>query len=32
MSYGGIKYMTYNFDDAGWAAEVAAQGGEIDYK
>ncbi len=32
MSYGGLKYMTYNYDDAQWAAEVAAQGGQIDYK
>jgi hypothetical protein len=32
MSYGGLKYMTYNFDDAAWDAEVAAQNGEIDYK
>ncbi len=32
MSYGGIKYMTYNFDDAAWAAEVAKQGGELNYK
>ena len=32
MGYGGLKYMTYNFDDAAWAAEVAAQNNEIDYK
>ncbi len=32
MGYGGIKYMTYNFTDAEWAAEVAAQGGTLDYK
>ncbi|MBE6626353.1 MAG: hypothetical protein E7628_04135, partial [Ruminococcaceae bacterium] len=32
MSYGGVKYMTYNFDDAEWAAEVAAQNGELNYK
>ena len=32
MGYGGIKYATYNYTDAAWAAEVAAQGGEIDYK
>ena len=31
MSYGGIKYATYNYDDASWAAEVAAQGNELDY-
>ena len=32
MSYGGTKYMTYNYDDEAWAAEVAAQGGELNYK
>jgi ABC-type oligopeptide transport system substrate-binding subunit len=32
MGYGGMKYMKYNFTDAEWAAEVAAQGGELDYK
>ena len=32
MGYGGMKYMKYNFTDAAWAAEVAAQGGELDYK
>ena len=32
MSYGGIKYMTYNFSDAEWAEQVAAANGEIDYK
>ena len=31
MGYGGIKYATYNFSDAAWAAEVAAQGNELDY-
>ncbi len=32
MGYGGIKYMTYNFDDAAWEAEVAKQDGELNYK
>jgi len=32
MNYGGIKYMTYNFDDEGWAAEVAKYEGELNYK
>lgn len=32
MGYGGIKYMTYNFDDEAWAAKVAAENNEIDYK
>ena len=32
MSYGGMKYMTYNYDDAEWAAIVEENGGQIDYK
>ena len=32
MGYGGIKYMTYNFDDEAWAAKVAAEGGQLNYK
>jgi len=32
MSYGGLKYMTYNYDDAQWAAAVAEQNGELNYK
>ena len=32
MAYGGMKYMTFNFDDAGWAAEVAKNKGELNYK
>ena len=32
LGYGGTKYMTYNFDDEAWAAEVAAQNGELNYK
>ena len=32
MGYGGIKYMTYNYDDAAWAAAVAEQGGQLNYK
>lgn len=32
LAYGGTKYMTYNYDDEAWAAEVAAQGGELNYK
>ena len=32
MGYGGIKYMTYNFDDEAWAAEVAKYDGELNYK
>ncbi len=32
MNYGGIRYMTYNFDDAAWDAEVAKYNGELNYK
>ena len=32
MGYGGIKYMTYNYDDAQWAAFVKDNGGELNYK
>lgn len=32
MAYGGFKYMKYNYDDAAWEAEVAKQGGELNYK
>lgn len=32
MGYGGIQYMTYNYDDAGWADYVKAQGGTLSYK
>ena len=32
MGYGGVKYMTYNFDDTAWAKEVAEAGGELNYK
>ena len=32
MSYGGIRYMTYKYSDAEWKAEVAKQGGELNYK
>ena len=32
MGYGGMKYMTYNFDDAAWAEMVAAENGQLNYK
>ena len=32
MSYGGIKYMTYEYTDAEWEAYVAQQGGTLNYK
>ena len=32
MSYGGMKYMTYNFSDAEWAEQIASVNGEFDYK
>lgn len=31
MSYGGIKYMTYNYDDYDWAQFVSNHNGQIDY-
>ena len=32
MSYGGIRYMTYNHDDASWKKLVDNNKGSIDYK
>lgn len=32
MAYGGIKYMTFNMDDAEWRANVKAEDGKLDYK
>ena len=32
MSYGGVRYMTYNYDDAQWEAQVVAQKGVLNYK
>lgn len=32
MVYGGLKYMTYNFTDEEWEAEVAKQNNELNYK
>lgn len=32
MGYGGIRYMTYNYSDAEWEAEIAKVGGEFNYK
>ena len=31
MGYGGMRYLTYTYDDAEWEAAVQAAGGEIDY-
>lgn len=32
MSYGGVRYMTYNYSDAEWASYVASQpNGTLDY-
>lgn len=31
MSYGGMRYMKYNYTDEEWAAAVAEQGGTLDY-
>ena len=30
--YGGIRLMTYNYDDAAWDAYVASQGGTLSYE
>lgn len=29
--FGGLRLMSYNYDDAAWAEEVAALGGELNY-
>ena len=31
LGRGGMAYMTYNYNDADWAAYVASQGGELTY-
>ena len=31
MSYGGMRYMTYNYTDEEWAAAVAEQNGQLEY-
>ena len=30
--FGGFRIMNYNYNDAEWAAYVASQGGELNYK
>jgi hypothetical protein len=32
MGRGGVKYHSYNYDDAAWEAYVAEQGGTLNYK
>ncbi len=32
MGYGGIRYITYNYDDADWARFVDKNKGSIDYR
>ncbi len=32
MGYGGMKYMTYNYDDAEWAKAIDDNNGIFDYK
>ena len=32
MGYGGMRYMTYNYDDAQWAKYVDDNNGQINYK
>ena len=31
MEYGGIEYMSYNFDDTEWAQFVSDKGGKLNY-
>ena len=31
MGYGGVRYMSYNFDDTEWAAFVEEKGGTLNY-
>lgn len=31
MGFGGIRYMTYNYDDAEWSAFVKSSGGHLSY-
>ncbi|MDD4212504.1 MAG: ABC transporter substrate-binding protein [Bacilli bacterium] len=32
MAYGGIRYITYNYTDNGWAKVIADNNGDINYK
>lgn len=32
MSYGGVRYMSYNFDDTEWTEWVKAHKGTLDYR
>ena len=32
VGYGGMRYMTYHFDDAEWAEFVSSKGGTLNYK
>jgi hypothetical protein len=32
MTYGGIRYMTYNYSDADWTKVINDNNGKIDYK
>ena len=31
MGYGGVRYMSYNFDDTEWKAFVEEKGGTLNY-
>ena len=31
-AYGGLRLMTFNYDDAEWEAYVAEQGGTLNYE
>lgn len=32
MGYGGIRYMTYNYNNGDWADYVSSKGGQLNYK
>lgn len=32
MAYGGIRYMTYNYNNGEWAEYVSSKGGQLNYK
>lgn len=32
MGYGGIRYMTFNYDDTAWAEFVASNNNILNYK
>ena len=32
LGYGGVKYLSYRFDDGEWETFVRKQGGKLNYK